>query len=114
MELHLRTDLDVLYQITFESREEREVVFHALLSKCPNVRGAASGLDRAAAGGGDLYSQLRKLLRNNMTERWVQGSISNFEYLMHLNTLAGRSYNDLTQYPVRSQTPKPPSTASTY
>lgn len=28
------------------------------------------------------------------------GEISNFQYLMHLNTLAGRSYNDLTQYPV--------------
>ena len=26
--------------------------------------------------------------------------ISNFDYLMRLNTLAGRSYNDLTQYPV--------------
>lgn len=47
-----------------------------------------------------MYSQLRKLLRNTMTERWVQGDISNFAYLMHLNTLAGRSYNDLTQYPV--------------
>lgn len=28
------------------------------------------------------------------------GEISNFQYLMHLNTLAGRSYNDLMQYPV--------------
>uniref|UniRef100_A0A8B9LHN3 WDFY family member 4 n=1 Tax=Astyanax mexicanus TaxID=7994 RepID=A0A8B9LHN3_ASTMX len=27
-------------------------------------------------------------------------SIYNFEYLMHLNTLAGRTYNDLMQYPV--------------
>ncbi|CAM9089716.1 unnamed protein product, partial [Chrysoparadoxa australica] len=35
-----------------------------------------------------------------MTERWVNGHVSNFVYLMHLNTLAGRSYNDLTQYPV--------------
>lgn len=26
--------------------------------------------------------------------------MSNFEYLMHLNTLAGRTYNDLMQYPV--------------
>ena len=26
--------------------------------------------------------------------------ISNFEYLMSLNMLAGRSYNDLSQYPV--------------
>ena len=26
--------------------------------------------------------------------------ISNFQYLMHLNTLAGRTYNDLMQYPI--------------
>lgn len=26
--------------------------------------------------------------------------ISNFEYLMQLNTIAGRTYNDLSQYPV--------------
>lgn len=29
-----------------------------------------------------------------------KGEISNFQYLMYLNTLAGRSYNDLMQYPV--------------
>ncbi|KAL4164780.1 hypothetical protein KRP22_003521 [Phytophthora ramorum] len=87
------------YLVTLESSEQREHVFHALLNKCPNVQGAASGLD-GVSGRGDLYSQLRKLLRNTMTERWVQGDISNFAYLMHLNTLAGRSYNDLTQYPV--------------
>ena len=26
--------------------------------------------------------------------------ITNFEYLIHLNTIAGRTYNDLTQYPI--------------
>lgn len=87
------------YLITFESPQQREQVFHSLIAKCPNVRGAANGLDRIAASG-DLYSHLRKLLRQNMTERWIAREISNFEYLMHLNTLAGRSYNDLTQYPV--------------
>ncbi|CAG8523942.1 7035_t:CDS:10, partial [Paraglomus brasilianum] len=35
-----------------------------------------------------------------LTQRWERREISNFQYLMHLNTLAGRSYNDLTQYPV--------------
>lgn len=29
-----------------------------------------------------------------------KGEMTNFEYLMHLNTLAGRTYNDLMQYPV--------------
>lgn len=33
-------------------------------------------------------------------ESWKRREITNFEYLMVLNTLAGRSYNDLTQYPV--------------
>nr|XP_014697031.2 LOW QUALITY PROTEIN: WD repeat- and FYVE domain-containing protein 4 [Equus asinus] len=33
-------------------------------------------------------------------QRWQKRDISNFEYLMHLNTLAGRTYNDYMQYPV--------------
>nr|XP_045361485.1 lipopolysaccharide-responsive and beige-like anchor protein isoform X1 [Camelus bactrianus] len=37
---------------------------------------------------------------SNMTQRWQHREISNFEYLMFLNTIAGRSYNDLNQYPV--------------
>nr|KYP64267.1 Neurobeachin-like protein 2 [Cajanus cajan] len=40
------------------------------------------------------------LKRIQLTERWAKWEISNFEYLMQLNTLAGRSYNDITQYPV--------------
>ena len=36
----------------------------------------------------------------SVTQRWVRGEITNFQYLMSLNTLAGRSYNDLMQYPV--------------
>ncbi|KAJ3119166.1 hypothetical protein HK098_005710, partial [Nowakowskiella sp. JEL0407] len=35
-----------------------------------------------------------------LQSKWVQREISNFEYLMQLNTLAGRTYNDLNQYPV--------------
>ena len=35
-------------------------------------------------------------------QKWVQREISNFEYLMQLNTIAGRTYNDLSQYPVVS------------
>ncbi|KAG5452690.1 Lysosomal-trafficking regulator, partial [Clonorchis sinensis] len=32
--------------------------------------------------------------------RWLKGQISNFAYLMELNDLAGRTYNDLMQYPI--------------
>ncbi|XP_067355901.1 lipopolysaccharide-responsive and beige-like anchor protein isoform X4 [Channa argus] len=37
---------------------------------------------------------------SNMTQRWQRREISNFEYLMFLNTISGRSFNDLNQYPV--------------
>lgn len=42
-----------------------------------------------------LHEQLSRL-----TMGWVEGRITNFDYLLHLNMLAGRSYNDLCQYPV--------------
>ncbi|CAL8102436.1 unnamed protein product [Calicophoron daubneyi] len=35
-----------------------------------------------------------------VTQRWERGELNNFQYLIYLNTLAGRSYNDLMQYPV--------------
>ncbi|QHS71942.1 Bph1p [Saccharomyces paradoxus] len=35
-----------------------------------------------------------------LSKKWVKGEISNFYYLLSINTLAGRSFNDLTQYPV--------------
>ncbi|XP_037830524.1 lipopolysaccharide-responsive and beige-like anchor protein isoform X5 [Kryptolebias marmoratus] len=37
---------------------------------------------------------------SNMTQRWQRREISNFEYLMFLNTISGRTFNDLNQYPV--------------
>ncbi|KAF2431524.1 beach-domain-containing protein [Tothia fuscella] len=37
---------------------------------------------------------------NPATRRWMRGEFSNFHYLMLINTQAGRTFNDLTQYPV--------------
>lgn len=37
---------------------------------------------------------------SQMTNSWLENRVSNFEYLMHLNVMSGRSFNDLTQYPV--------------
>lgn len=35
---------------------------------------------------------------HKQTERWINGDISNYTYLMHLNDLAGRTFNDMSQY----------------
>jgi len=40
------------------------------------------------------------LKKKLLTEDWINWKISNFEYIMQLNLLAGRSFNDLSQYPV--------------
>ena len=40
----------------------------------------------------------KALQKYKLTENWVAGRISNFEYLMQLNSFAGRTYNDLEQY----------------
>ena len=43
----------------------------------------------------------RQLFRmSEMTSRWQRRDISNFDYLMYLNSLAGRTYSDLNQYPI--------------
>lgn len=51
-----------------------------------------------------IYAEITRgdvlLKKSRLTKRWQQRKLSNFEYLAQLNTLAGRSYSDLHQYPV--------------
>ncbi|KAG1662394.1 Lysosomal-trafficking regulator [Nymphon striatum] len=46
----------------------------------------------------DLESGIENLSKK--TQMWREGLITNFEYLTTLNKMAGRSFNDLMQYPV--------------
>ena len=38
--------------------------------------------------------------RTHLTDDWLAGKLSNFAYLMKINVIAGRSLQDVTQYPV--------------
>ncbi|XP_028982965.1 WD repeat- and FYVE domain-containing protein 4 isoform X2 [Betta splendens] len=53
-------------------------------------------------GAAEVIANARKtsVIEKTHLVKWQKGEISNFEYLMHLNTIAGRTYNDLMQYPV--------------
>ena len=59
--------------------------------------GSASSSGSGGGGGSSLHMQAHL---ENLCRRWQRREISNFEYLMNLNTEADRSVNDLTQYPV--------------
>lgn len=39
-------------------------------------------------------------------KKWLAGHVTNFDYIMALNTFSGRSLNDLRQYPVCFQAPQ--------
>ncbi|CAK8696786.1 unnamed protein product [Clavelina lepadiformis] len=62
-----------------------------------SISGQRSGLSVEQQGPALLSNFIGE---KTVTSRWERGEINNFQYLMHLNTLAGRSYNDLMQYPV--------------
>ncbi|KAK9905588.1 hypothetical protein WJX75_002584 [Coccomyxa subellipsoidea] len=48
-----------------------------------------------------VFDRKRKIeLALKLQQRWQRWELTNFDYLMQLNTLAGRTYNDLNQYPV--------------
>uniref|UniRef100_A0A8C5M964 Neutral sphingomyelinase activation associated factor n=1 Tax=Leptobrachium leishanense TaxID=445787 RepID=A0A8C5M964_9ANUR len=55
-----------------------------------------------------LYYYIAAYLENHLAEQtadsymlqWQMGHLSNYQYLLHLNNLADRSCNDLSQYPV--------------
>lgn len=86
--------------LVFHKKEREEVFKNLVAMNLPRN----SMLDRTISGSAKQESnegsRLFKIMAKSFSKRWQSGEISNFQYLMHLNTLAGRGYSDLTQYPV--------------
>jgi hypothetical protein len=75
----------------YEGVTRRDDAAHAIMKRAP-PQAIKQWPDRNLQF---LHEQLSRL-----TMGWVEGRITNFDYLLHLNILAGRSYNDTCQYPV--------------
>jgi hypothetical protein len=78
----------------FGRQPSRRAFYKALLDARPPALAAIY----ADAGRASLLRPASALLRPDLTARWQRRELSNFDYLMELNTLAGRSYNDITQW----------------
>jgi neurobeachin-like protein 1/2 len=86
-----------------------QLFFQPLSGHAPALLAAPTGGDMtaiaaaAAAGAPDvpLYDRRKATAAAAVAaRRWASGEMSNFDYLMLLNTLSGRSHADLAQYPV--------------
>ena len=79
--------------------EQRESVFQHLVDKSPAVR-SSRFLKAGHFLTGDLGLTAMHATISPLTKQWQAGELSNFEYLIAINSVAGRTYNDLSQYPI--------------
>ncbi|KAF5021959.1 hypothetical protein F66182_5999 [Fusarium sp. NRRL 66182] len=103
------------YLLTTINPTVRDNLFVRMLSKAPHTSGANTlpnpedawrlealrVFDESPQGLGSRFGTFfNSTPWNPILKKWQKGEISNFHYLMMVNTMAGRTFNDLTQYPV--------------
>lgn len=103
------------YLLTLISSRARDILCSQLGTKAPQVTGSVghsrpedvwrfetlrSQEDAPQSLGSKVASVFGHSPVHPATRKWAKGEMSNFHYLMLVNTLAGRTFNDLTQYPV--------------
>ncbi|XP_069720218.1 WD repeat- and FYVE domain-containing protein 4 isoform X2 [Phaenicophaeus curvirostris] len=103
-EIHLMRFLlqEIALEIFFKSGYSRFLVFHNSDRNKIFKRFCSFQPALKSKGITEESLNIRKLSGGDKTmlQKWQKREISNFDYLMYLNTLAGRSYNDYMQYPV--------------
>jgi len=103
------------YLLTILSPKLRDELFQSLQAKVHNAANGAPAIspediwrmeslrtpdDNPQSLGSKFTNVFSQASSNPATKKWIKGEMSNFHYLMLVNTMAGRTYNDLTQYPV--------------
>ncbi|RWA05054.1 hypothetical protein EKO27_g10050 [Xylaria grammica] len=103
------------YLLTTKDLATRDEVFSRLASKTPHTAGPNSlpnpedawrleSLKMFEESPQTFGSKFGNIFNSSpwspIMRKWQRGEISNFHYLMLVNTMAGRTFNDLTQYPV--------------
>ncbi|KAK5170308.1 beige protein-like 1 [Saxophila tyrrhenica] len=102
------------YLLTCISSKIRDELYSAVVMRAPHVHSTAvlAGEDAwrldtlrnpeegPQSFGSKFASVFNSAPSHTATKKWIKGEMSNFQYLMLVNTMAGRTFNDLTQYPV--------------
>ncbi|PWN32498.1 beach-domain-containing protein [Meira miltonrushii] len=118
--LHRKTAIEIAFRdgqtclLVLASTSQANAVYETLSSRnraaAQAFKNLTSGispqLEQANGGVGLARFKSAVLQRGSghafgsITQRWTEGKMSNFEYLMCLNTASGRTYQDITQYPI--------------
>ena len=102
------------YLLTCMSSKGRDDLYSSIVSRAPHVHStsAVKGEDawrldtlrtpesEPQSLGSKFGNLFNSAPTHAATKKWMRGEMSNFQYLMLVNTMAGRTFNDLTQYPV--------------
>ncbi len=67
--------------LQFDSESEREIIYDLVFKNTPSDCETNFNIEK-------------------YTKQWVEGKLSNYDYLIALNSVANRTRNDLSQYPV--------------
>ncbi|OHT09334.1 hypothetical protein TRFO_21723 [Tritrichomonas foetus] len=86
--LELFTTNKKCYFIYFPMNDSLQIINKIASLKLPNAKSIQT------------CSFIQFFKQNSLTEQWINHNISNFEYLIHLNMMSGRSFNDISQYPI--------------
>lgn len=90
--------LEIGYYINEESSKPIEHTSLMVSFQSFQVREKAIGILREVTNSDVELFDRREL--DTALNKWRRGQMSNYQYLMYLNMAAGRSFNDLSQYPV--------------
>ena len=99
--LEIYTTTNKSYFLNFKTKEDMHLFLNDILSII-NYREIKSE-NKRILGYEQLFNQINKKKSYNIMNKmddWQNYMISTLEYLMWLNIYSGRSFNDLTQYPV--------------
>lgn len=96
----------VAVELFFSSRKsfmfafEDKVTMRKFLRKLVGTRPRHLNPYYLGSPGPELVHRQHPKFGKSLQEAWLRRDISNFDYILELNRLAGRSFNDLSQYPV--------------
>lgn len=102
------------YLLTCSTSNVRDDLFTAVVTRAPHVHSSTSVASEDAwrldtlrnpqeapqSLGSKFANVFNSAPSHVATKKWAKSEMSNFQYLMLVNTMAGRTFNDLTQYPV--------------